>query len=294
MKRLRLLSDSLRRGLPSRLSASRAPDDKAWQHAQHAARRWALGGAVAGALLAGVAYAPASWLAGALFRLTDERLLLADAHGSVWTGDAMLVLVGGPGSRDASALPDRLHWDLRPSWRGLKLRARQACCLNGELKLEVRPSLSGFTLLLPARPDGIGHWPARWLDGLGTPFNTLQLGGTLKLATPGLTLQVVQGRARVTGTLDLTLQGISSRLSPLDQLGSYRLSVSGDGSGAGTRLNLQTLEGSLRLAGEGQWTGARLRFRGKAEAAPGQEGVLANLLNIIGRRQGAVSVISIG
>jgi general secretion pathway protein N len=285
------LPEGLRR--PPR--APEAADDKAWQRAQHAARRWAIGGALAGGLVAAITYAPASWLADALFELSGERLLLADAQGSVWTGQAVVVLAGGPGSRDASALPGRLQWKLRPSWRGMTLRARQACCLNGELKLELRPALSGFTLLLPPRPDGIGRWPARWLSGIGTPFNTLQLGGTLQLATPSLlTLQVVQGRARLSGTADLTLQGISSRMSPLDQLGSYKLLVRGEEGGGGAQLNLQTLDGALRLAGDGQWTGARLRFRGQADAAPGQEGALANLLNIIGKRQGALAVISIG
>ncbi|MGE4050638.1 MAG: type II secretion system protein N, partial [Piscinibacter sp.] len=37
-----------------------------------------------------------------------------------------------------------------------------------------------------------------------------------------------------------------------------------------------------------------VRFRGEARAAPGEEAPLANLLNIIGRRDGARSVISIG
>jgi general secretion pathway protein N len=300
MKPLRVLPDRLRglpvglRRTPAHAATSDASADKAWQRAQHAARRWALGGIAFGAFVAAITYAPASWLASALYSASGERLLLADAQGSVWTGQAVMVLAGGPGSRDASALPDRLHWKLRPSWRGLTLRARQACCLNGELRLELRPALGGFTLLLPAQPDGLGRWPARWLTGLGTPWNTLQLGGTLQVATPGLSLQVVEGRVRFNGTLELTLQGASSRLSPLDQLGSYRLGVRGDDAGAGAGFSLQTLEGALRLAGEGQWSGSRLRFRGQAEAAPGQEAALANLLNIIGRRRGALSVISIG
>ena len=74
MKPLRL-PEGLRR--PPRLAA--AADDKAWQRAQHAARRWAIGGALAGALVAAVVYAPASWLARALFRLSDER-----AQFNVW------------------------------------------------------------------------------------------------------------------------------------------------------------------------------------------------------------------
>jgi general secretion pathway protein N len=59
-------------------------------------------------------------------------------------------------------------------------------------------------------------------------------------------------------------------------------------------LRLETLEGSLQLSGTGQWVGQRLRFRGEASAAPEREEALANLLNIIGRRSGARSLISIG
>ncbi|NRF66582.1 type II secretion system protein N [Aquincola sp. S2] len=262
---------------------------------QHAARRAALWGVACGLLLGLLLFAPAGWLATALHRASGERLLLADARGSIWSGDAVLVLGGGPGSRDASALPGRLHWKLRPHWRGLVLRARQGCCLQDELRVELRPAWGGFTLVLPPRPGGIGRWPARWLAGLGTPWNTLQLGGTLQLTSPGFTLQMVEGRPRFDGALELQLQGASSTLVPVDPLGSYRLQLRGDAAGGNApTLTLQTLDGALQLAGSGQWTGARLRFRGDARAAPGQEAALANLLNIIGKRQGALSVISIG
>ena len=51
---------------------------------------------------------------------------------------------------------------------------------------------------------------------------------------------------------------------------------------------------NLRLSGNGQWVGGRLRFRGEARADAGSEAMLNNLLNIIGRRQGALSVLAIG
>ena len=57
---------------------------------------------------------------------------------------------------------------------------------------------------------------------------------------------------------------------------------------------LTTTSGALQLSGNGQFAAGRLRFRGQASAAPGSEAALNNLLNIIGRRQGAQSVISIG
>ena len=59
-------------------------------------------------------------------------------------------------------------------------------------------------------------------------------------------------------------------------------------------MNLTTTEGPLRLTGQGQWTDSGLRFRGEGRADSGQEEALSNLLNIIGRRQGALSVIAIG
>ena len=37
-----------------------------------------------------------------------------------------------------------------------------------------------------------------------------------------------------------------------------------------------------------------MRFDGEASAAPGREDALSNLLNIIGRRQGARSLITLG
>ena len=57
---------------------------------------------------------------------------------------------------------------------------------------------------------------------------------------------------------------------------------------------LQTLQGDLQLSGSGQWVGQRLRFSGEASAAPEREGALSNLLNIIGRRNGARSLITLG
>jgi general secretion pathway protein N len=272
-----------------------AQPDRAWQRAQHATRRWALWGAAVGALLGLLLFLPASWLADRVQQATNGRLLLADVRGSIWNGSAVLVLTGGSGSRDASALPGRLRWRLRPAWRGLRITAEQACCLNGKLRLELHPTLAGFTLVLPARSEAVGQWPTRWLEGLGAPWNTLQFGGTLQLSSPGLTIEQISGRTRLTGTLEVQVQNLSSRLSTLSNLGSYRLDLRSDaGTGDAAQLTLQTLEGVLRLSGTGQWTGARLRFRGQAQAAEGQEAGLANLLNIIGRRQGASAAISIG
>ncbi|HEY6353650.1 MAG TPA: type II secretion system protein N [Burkholderiaceae bacterium] len=288
-----------RAGRLSRMGASAFQNstlaELAWQRARNASTRWALWGAVIGTLVGVVVFAPASWLASAVARATDQRLLLADAKGSVWSGDAQLLLTGGAGSRDAAALPGRLRWQIRPRVNGFDLALNQACCLDREWVIQFKVGFGRYQVLLPARPQALGHWPAAWLAGLGTPFNTLQLGGTLLLTSNGMTLESVQGSWRMIGSINADLLGVSSRLSTLDTLGSYRFSVRGGATSADpATLNLETLEGGLRLSGSGQWTGFRARFRGEASAAEGQEAALNNLLNIIGRRQGATSAISIG
>lgn len=271
-------------------------------------KRWALAGVATGAVVAGIAFAPAAWLAGAVGTATDERLQLADARGTVWDGSAVVVLTGGVGSRDASALPGRLQWRLGLDGAAFALRARQACCLNGEVLLRVMPGLGRVRIELPtaatvagapAALTALGQWPASWLMGLGTPWNTLQPAGTLQLSSPGLMLEQVQGRWRFSGRAELTLASLASRLSTLDTLGSYRLRLSGDAErGEAASVQLSTMAGALQLSGSGQILGpgaaSRLRFTGQASAAAGSEAVLGNLLNIIGRRQGALSVISIG
>ena len=90
---------------------------------------------------------------------------------------------------------------------------------------------------------------------------------------------------------ELDARAMSSRLSTLRPMGSYRLAVQG---GEAPTLTLSTLDGHLQLNGTGQWVGNRLRFAGEASATPEREAALSNLLNIIGRRNGARSIITVG
>jgi len=262
------------------------------------AARWAGAGALLGTVACLVALAPAQWLARPLATATAGRLQLHEASGTVWRGDARLVLSGGAGSRDALMLPGRVGWALGWGDGALALTLTQPCCLSAPLPLRIEAGLSRLVVALPAGNDagaGIGQWPAAWLAGLGTPWNTLQPGGTLRLSSPGLRLEWVQGRARLEGAAVLDFADASSRLSTLPVLGSYRVAVQGAGAGGDVAtLRLSTLEGPLRLSGEGQWTGPRLRLRGEARADAGHEAVLRNLMNLLGRRDGERVLLSIG
>ena len=289
-----------------------------------AATRWALTGALLGALVAAVVFAPARWVAWALLQASQGRVVLGHAQGTVWSGQARVTLTGGPGSRDALTLPGQLSWKLNGSggWDGLaaRLSLRHPDLMPAPLVLRLQPGLGPWSLSLaegtaPGNPEGPSGaksgaasgatsgatsgaavlWPAAWLTALGTPWNTLQPSGLLRLSSPGFTLQMAPGGLRLQGSLVLEATDIASRLSTLPRLGSYRVVVAGTGAGnEAATLQLNTLDGALLLSGSGQWTGARLRLRGEARAAPGQEAALQNLLNLIGTRDGARSILSIG
>jgi general secretion pathway protein N len=110
--------------------------------------------------------------------------------------------------------------------------------------------------------------------------------------TTGLQLSYAAGRVSQAGLLRVDALSVSSRLSPLSPLGSYRIDMAG---GDVTQLTLTTLRGDLQLSGHGQWVGGRLHFAGEAQTRPEREPVLSNLLNILGQREGATrSLISLG
>jgi general secretion pathway protein N len=215
-------------------------------------------------------------------------VLLAQARGTVWTGSAQLVLTGGGASQDRTALPGRLEWRLRPSLRGLQAQVYAACCMPAPLLARVDARWGGARLALV---DGQSQFPAGLLTGLGTPWNTLQPQGQLAVQTQGLEARWTAGRLALTGMAQLDARAMSSRLSTLRPMGSYRLVLQG---GEVPTLTLSTLDGDLQLSGSGQWVGQRLRFAGEASATPDREAAQANLLNIIGRRSGARSIITVG
>jgi general secretion pathway protein N len=270
--------------------------------------------------------APARWLADAVGSASNGQVQLLNARGTVWQGQAHVLLSGGSGSQDRTLLPTPVRWHLRPTWlgqaadtapsssstssststssnaadtgagpsapRGLALAVGldTDCCLPNGLQLWVQPRWRGLALHMAPHQS---QWPAELLAGLGTPWNTLQLQAQLALSTSAIGLQVGPTGLRSQGTATLDVRDAASRLSTLRPMGSYRLTWQASPQATPT-LTLSTVQGALLLQGRGEWIAGRLRFQGDAQASPGREDALANLLNILGRRQGARSLITIG
>ena len=260
---------------------------------------WAVVGAVMGGLTALLIHLPAQWLAQALFKATQGQVQLQEAKGSVWQGSGKLVLTGGEGSRDALALPGRIHWQTGMSLNSANLpqfnfNLNAPCCMtqSARLSLQAPERLQVWQLQVD---DHQSQWPAHLLSGLGAPWNTLEPEGTLRLETKQLRFNLQTQPAWLQGGITLTAENMSSKLSTLKPMGTYQI-ILGGASAANPlpSLSLTTQSGSLLLSGQGQWQGSRLQFRGEASAVPEHAAALSNLLNIIGRRQGARSLLSLG
>ena len=249
-------------------------------------------GGLSGLLLALVIGAPARWLGSLVQWATQHRVQLDDPRGTVWSGSARLVLTGGPGTQDRRSLPGRIAWGWQAAWPGLTLMVSAECCTTQALQWQLLASRSGPVLVLQ---DQQSNWPMAVLSGLGAPWNTLQAEGSLQWQSTGLKMHWRQGALLWQGHTQLEVQQLTSRLSTLRPMGSYRITLQGSDLGSATpEINLQTLQGPLLLQGRGQWMAHRLRFAGEASAAEGAEAALNNLLNIIGRREGPRSRLSLG
>ena len=125
--------------------------------------------------------------------------------------------------------------------------------------------------------------PAAGLAGLGAPLNTLAPSGLMQLSWTTLALARAGNAVSVNGRTLLSMQDMGSRLSPIKPLGSYELAF--DWRGQQAQLNLRTVRGALLLSGTGALNNGRLQFSGQAEAGPGYEDTLGNLLNLLGQRR---------
>ncbi|UCE32576.1 MAG: type II secretion system protein N [Burkholderiales bacterium] len=245
--------------------------------------------AAVGALLAVLLLPPAAWLDGALERASYGRIRLAQTEGTLWRGSARLVLIDPAASPDppvlgGMALPGRLHWsvDLGPVLEGAVGLALRLDGMERPLRIRLAPGSlagSGGTLDLPSLP----------LERLGSPWNTIQPAGRVSIRWSEFTLEPDGFSGRVTAVI----REVTSSLSPVRPLGAYQVEF--DGSRETARFGMVTLEGPLRIEGDGTWTPrGGLRFAGMAWADEEQEARLAPLLGLIGRRAGNRTMIRVG
>jgi len=265
-----------------RLESLRLPRRKLRRPAGWRRAGWlALGAATAAVTVA--VMLPAAWIADSVAARTQRRVLLADASGSLWHGSATLALSAGAGSQTATVLPGRLQWSVAfwPLLTGtMRMVLTHSEAMPTPVALTVTPG--GWTA-----QAGAIRLPAALLDGVGAPFNTLRPDGMMHVDWSALQGKFAGGL--VYGHLTLRIEQVSSAVSRLRPLGSYRAEI--DWSGADGKLQLSTIAGPLHLDGSGT-LGRQARFEGTANADPEAATQLVSLLSLLGRREDNVTRMS--
>lgn len=238
---------------------------------------WLLSGIVSISLTA-LAFFPAAWIVPVLEKQTEGRLTLGDAQGTLWRGSAF---IGGAASGSDAVtplLPGRFSWRLSP----MVLLASVDAELQNAEALSQPVTVTGSWHQLSISPAAV-MLPAERLAALGAPLNTVQPSGQMRLSWEPFQLTQMDGQIELTGSMNLEMNDIASRLSPIKPLGSYNLAL--DWRGSQATMTLKTVKGPLLLNGAGILMNGRIQFSGKAEAEAGQEEKLANLLNLLGQRR---------
>jgi len=308
-------------------------------------------GSLVGVLTGVLFFAPAAWMSAGVEILSNHKLTLIQAKGTLWQGSGVLLIKGGGGSFEPSrfkangeadqrslaitrAIPQSpdlyisspFHWQMGWFWgssqRGsattldylnsvslISLSIENICCLQSALVLHYRPSWSdisslGFSFQIE---DSNINLPAQWLTALGAPWNTVDPKGLMYIQTQNarFTSYPFSEKGKVfRGVAELTIKDLSSQLSTLAPLGTYRVTISDQDLSTPTQsntlispslhLSLQTLEGRLELSGEGEWKNKHLYFNGLAKAQAGFEAALANLLGVLGPRHDNTATLQIG
>ena len=248
---------------------------------------WLLAG-IASVALTVLAFFPATWMAPIVERQAAGCLTLGDAQGTLWRGSAFIGGAPGGGDLVTPLLPGRFSWKLSPM------------LLLGQVDAELENTAA---LSRPVSVTGSWHqWqispaevllPAERLTALGAPLNSIQPSGQMRLSWEPLQLVRQGGKIGMIGSMNLEMNDIASRLSPVKPLGTYNLAF--DWRGQQASVALATAKGPLLLSGSGMFANGRLQFSGKAEIEAGQEERLANLLNLLGqrRKEGGKDIIAL-
>ncbi|MEY2717951.1 MAG: hypothetical protein RL539_983 [Pseudomonadota bacterium] len=240
-------------------------------------------------VLATIFHAPASWMDELAARATQDRLRLAQASGTLWQGQAsvMLRLDGSEATERGKArpgglvLPHALQWRINPF-----------ALLAGGSALELNMQGLDRPLRLAWR-DQVLQVPAGQLDlprldfaALGSAWNSLQPSARLQLRWTELLIAADSKSTQSSaGRVNVAINDLAARISPVQPLGSYDWQLD---LGRIKRWELRTLDGVLDLRAVPE-AGRGIRIEARPKAA--EETRLRPLLSLMGTREAEATVM---
>ena len=213
--------------------------------------------------------APAAFLASVLSKISDQHFSLANTQGSIWSGNAELVV-----------LNEQQHMSLgHLAWNIQAIQLLHQTLFVTIFWKDKAPA----QLALTRHGFKITHLdldlPASAIAYLEPHLNAATLDGKIYVHCDQLSIE----SELIEGAADIQWQQASSGLSSINPLGNYLLQLKGQQSEL--LMHLSTLDGVLKLQGEGHFSAqAGLVFKGIASAEKQQEAMLP-LLHAIGNEQ---------
>ena len=231
-------------------------------------------------------FAPAQLLGSVLSQFTHGRLNLASTQGSLWHGNAYLLLNSMSSPADDATQPNSESINLgKVSWDTQALQL-----LSGRLSVNLTWNDGApFWLTLDPSRLHIEHaafnLPTEVIPALVPTLKAAQLGGQLAVRCENFSVT----RTEILGQLDIDWNQASSPLSTVNPLGSYHTRL--DGRGNVMEMKLESPESNpLIMQGNGQWSmNDGLHFDGSAEANAAYKDKLQELLRVLGNEASAGS-----
>lgn len=230
--------------------------------------------ALLGILLYGVflsTFAPSTWVAWGVTRISHGTVTLSDARGTFWSGDGALSSVR---QRDLG----RLRWRINPVWLfGGRIAATLDLSGPGtRLSTRLRVGFGGLQI-----HEATARFSPAVVAAFYPPLTLADPTGNMELHATNVSLT---GNA-IEGDANLLWRSAATNMSGVRPLGNYQLQLIG--KRRTVDVTLTTQGGSLDLTGQGRWQpfdGGQFEFSGVARAAA-QQTELAPLLALLGAQQ---------
>jgi general secretion pathway protein N len=222
---------------------------------------------------------PVNWVSAHIAEKTACKVMLVQPTGTIWEGSASFgfseVKIGELKTCSAPyGMTERFSWESYCSLVDLQCKWNIQHS-NLERPLELAVTKNGLTI-----SANQAELPGNFLEGFGSPWNSLHPRGKLKLQWSDIKWESIP-----TGMIEIQFLDITSPISLIKPLGSYAIKLQVDQD---VKIDLFTLSGPLLLNGKGLIANGRLSFQGDASALPESRDSLIGLLSIIGRKDGSV------
>jgi general secretion pathway protein N len=234
---------------------------------------WIVGAALLA--LAVLVQFPAAWLAAQVARVTQERWRLAHPEGTIWRGRGVLYAQDRVSGRSLAG-------------RGVRWRVVWSALLQGRLSAQIDLDDGGKALLSASMPG----WSLEQLDAsvpaaqmaVLLPTALSDYGWSGSLGARGGPWRCSWSRPVCTGQVEISWKSAATVQIPGPPLGDYRLRLTAEGEAL--HFDLGTERGRLQIAGAGEFSAGRMRFKGEASATGEDAGRLEAVLRAVGRPGG--------